>query len=179
MLGKTLIDFINLRAKGKLKAKPSKKTGTIFKCYMHSWLETVKKPFIKDVSYADYYNAFKYYIEPALKGKTLEELKPIDIQVFWIHILSSVKIKKRKSYISFYVNTSIAALSMVWLLFPYEKVTLPHYDQEHGVYALNSCINAVFLVRGDGDRAFNDAPRSDVINVVLCHQVFYNSSLLW
>jgi len=69
-------------AKGKVKAKPSKKKGTNFTSYMHSWLETVKKPFIKEVSYADYYNAFKHYIEPALKGKMLEELKPIDIQAF-------------------------------------------------------------------------------------------------
>jgi hypothetical protein len=56
-------------AKGKLKAKPSKKKGTNFTSYMHSWLETVKKTFIKEVSYADYYNAFNHYIEPSFKEK--------------------------------------------------------------------------------------------------------------
>ena len=69
-------------AKGKIKAKPAKKKGTNCINYMRSWLETVKKPFIKEVSYVDYYNSFKHYIEPNLKGKTVEELKAIDIQAF-------------------------------------------------------------------------------------------------
>ena len=121
-------------AKGKLKAKPSKTKGTNFTSYMLSWLETVKKPFIKEVSYVNYYNAFKHYIEPALKGKALEELKPIDIQTFLNTYLDLGKNRTAKKLYQLLSQLfDYAVIDGLIVISPMKKVTLPHYEQEHGV----------------------------------------------
>ncbi len=101
---------------------------------MLSWLETVKKPFIKDISYADYYNVFKHYIEPALKGEMLEELKPIDIQAFLNAYLELGKNRTAKKLYQLLCQLfDYAVIDGLIVVSPMKKVTLPHYEQEHSV----------------------------------------------
>jgi len=42
----------------------------------------------------------------------------------------------------------------------------------------NQCFSRIFG-RGDGIRAFSGAPRSAIINGILCHQVFCNPAVVW
>ena len=51
--------------------------------YMSTWLETVKKPVLKPVSYKDYLNEFKTYIAPVFKNREIASIKGFELQAFF------------------------------------------------------------------------------------------------
>ena len=47
--------------------------------YMEKWLETVRRPSVKEVTYEGYYRTFKNYICPALGRLSISEIKSFDL----------------------------------------------------------------------------------------------------
>ena len=137
ILGNAKAEFIvklNAYAKGTYKPKTVQRRGTNLVKYMEAWLEKAKKPFIKEVTYNDYYHSFKTYIKPAFSKKTLEELKHLDLQAF---VNGYSEIEKHRTAKKLYQLLSslfdYAVADGILPISPMTKVKLIPYEQEHGV----------------------------------------------
>lgn len=102
--------------------------------YMQKWLETVKKPSVKPVTYKDYlYNA-NTYIFPTFESRELASIKGFELQTFFNQFTDAGKNRTAKkvfqllaSVFDYAVTDDIIAKS------PMQRVVLPKYEQEHGV----------------------------------------------
>ena len=61
---------------------PKKKAPVCFVEYMCKWLETVKKPSVKAVTYADYRQTFTAYINPAFPERKIKDISRQELQEF-------------------------------------------------------------------------------------------------
>lgn len=125
---------IDAYSKGNYKPTTAKKKGTNFIKYMETWLETTKKPFVKDVTYNDYYHTFKTYIKPAFNKRSVEELKCVELQTL---VNSYSEMGKNRTAKKIYQLLSTlfdyAVADGLITISPMLKVKLAHYEQEHGV----------------------------------------------
>lgn len=112
---------------------PKRTIPVCFAEYMCKWLETVKKPSVKAVTYADYRQTFTAYISPAFSERKIKDISRQELQEF-INGYSE-KGKNRtakkiyqllKSAFDYAVDDEFISKS------PMERVILPKYEQEHG-----------------------------------------------
>lgn len=112
---------------------PKKKAPVCFVEYMCKWLETVKKPSVKAVTYADYRQTFTAYISPAFPERKIKDISRQELQEFingYSEKGNNRTAKKiyqlLKSAFDYAVDDELISKS------PMERVILPKYEQEHG-----------------------------------------------
>ena len=102
--------------------------------YMETWLENVKKPFIKESTYIDYTRMMKAYIVPAFKGKYIERIRALELQSYLTQISNSGRSRTaKKVYQLLSPMFDFAIADGIITLNPIEKVKLARYESEHGV----------------------------------------------
>ena len=125
-----------------------------FSEYALEWLETVKKPVVKENTYADYQNIFKVHLLPAFGHVPLNEIRRQDVQEFLNRIVddgkhrAAQKIKQILHSIFEY-----AVVDEVIEKTPTQMIRLPIHESENGValtldeeYAfVNKCLSSETL----------------------------------
>lgn len=111
-----------------------KKTKIMFVDYMLNWLETAKKPFIKEATYKDYIQTVKAYILPKLEKRTLSSIQYNELQTMITEMSDSGRNRTaKKIYQLLSPLFEHAVADGVLTLNPMAKVKLARYEQEHGV----------------------------------------------
>ena len=112
---------------------PKKPVPGCFVEYMCKWLETVKKPSVKPVTYADYRQTFTAYISPAFPERKIKDISRQELQQFINEYSEEGKNRTAKkiyqllkSVFDYAVADELVSKS------PMERVILPKYEQEHG-----------------------------------------------
>ena len=112
---------------------PKKPVPVCFVEYMCKWLETVKKPSVKPVTYADYRQTFTAYISPAFPERKIKDISRQELQQFINEYSEEGKNRTAKkiyqllkSVFDYAVADELVSKS------PMERVILPKYEQEHG-----------------------------------------------
>ena len=115
------------------KETPKKKAPVCFVEYMCKWLETVKKPSVKAVTYADYRQTFTAYITPTFSERKIKDISRQELQEFingYSEKGNNRTAKKiyqlLKSAFDYAVDDELISKN------PMERVILPKYEQEHG-----------------------------------------------
>lgn len=83
------------------KETPKKKAPVCFVEYMCKWLETVKKPSVKAVTYADYRQTFTAYISPAFPERKIKDISRQELQEFINGYSEKGNNRTAKRFISF------------------------------------------------------------------------------
>ena len=104
-----------------------------FKDYMYLWLETSKKPYIKDTTYKSYLQVFNVNILPSFEKKKLTEITSFDLQNFINEYVKAEKYRTAqkafqllKSVFEFAVADSLLERS------PMAKIKIATYEKETG-----------------------------------------------
>ncbi len=102
--------------------------------YMEKWLETVRRPSVKEVTYEGYYRTFKNYICPALGRLSISEIKSFDLQELVNRYSDDGKNRTAKKIYQLLAAVFAHAVSDGLLpRSPMEKVVLQRYEVENGV----------------------------------------------
>lgn len=113
-----------------IKQKPK----TLLIPYMQKWLESAKKPFVKDNTYVEYIRTVNAYIAPAFKEHFIETIQASDLQDFLTEISNSGRNRTaKKIYQLLSPLFEYAVADGIITLNPMAKVKLARYEQEHGV----------------------------------------------
>ncbi len=110
-----------------------KKTVTLGE-YMLKWLDTVKKPFVKPITYKDYVLSYKANIFPAFGKRTMSEISQFELQAFLNSYLEQGK--NRTALKLYQILTALFEYAVIDDLVkksPMQKVVLPRYEQKNGM----------------------------------------------
>ena len=114
--------------------KKGKKGLTPLVPYMEAWLESSKKPFIKENTYIDYVRMAKAYILPVFKGKYIERIRALELQSFLTDISNSGRSRTAKKVYQLLSSMfDFAIADGIITLNPIAKVKVARYESEHGV----------------------------------------------
>lgn len=101
--------------------------------YMLQWLETVKKPFIKQNTYKMYLQTFNAYVAPKFEGRTIASLTQFELQEFINSFVNVGKNRKAKkialllsAVLDYATDDGIIERS------PMKRVIVARYEQESG-----------------------------------------------
>jgi integrase len=109
------------------------KTQTPLIPYMEKWLETTKKPFIKEVTYKEYVQTVRTYIVPQFNKRTIESVQAFEIQEMLNEITESGRNRTaKKIYQLLSPLFEYAVADGIITLNPMAKVRLARYEVEHG-----------------------------------------------
>lgn len=112
---------------------PKKKAPVCFVEYMCKWLETVKKPSVKAVTYADYQQTFTAYIRPAFPERKIKDISRQELQEFINGYSERGKNRTAKKIYQLLKSAFDYAVDDEFISkSPMERVILPKYEQEHG-----------------------------------------------
>lgn len=101
--------------------------------YMLEWLETVKKPAVKPITYKEYILSFNSYIYPVFKGRELAEIKGFELQGFINRYSDQGKHRTaKKVYQLLAAVFDYAVMDEIISKSPMQKITLARYEEEHG-----------------------------------------------
>lgn len=104
-----------------------------FKVYMQNWLETVKKPYIKENSYKDYIVNINKHIYPKLGDKKIKDISLFELQELINSLTKQGKFRTAtKIYQLLYSLFDYAVVDEVVPRSPMLKVKVQHYEKEHG-----------------------------------------------
>ena len=118
---------------GKRRRKPAK-PKVMFNDYFLRWLETVKKPYIKESTYAEYTYYYRANITPTFEGKEIEEIDSFFLQQY-INSFTSQR----------HFRTAVKIYNLLMPCFKYavpdgviprnpmDKIVLPKYDKRVGM----------------------------------------------
>lgn len=102
--------------------------------YMQTWLETVKKPAVKPVTFKDYTQQCTAYIFPAFNGRELASIKGFELQAFINRFTDAGKNRTaKKLYQLLAAVFDYAVMDDIITKSPMQKITLARYEEEHGV----------------------------------------------
>lgn len=102
--------------------------------YMSEWLETVKKPLVKPVTYKDYIYSLNNYISPSFDGRELAGIKGFELQSFINRFAETGKNRTaQKLYQLLSAVFDYAVTDEIISKSPMQRIALPKYEQEHGV----------------------------------------------
>ena len=108
--------------------------GTDFSTYIEQWMETAKKPHVKESTYKDYIQTVKTNIEPAFQNRTLESLTYSELQAFITKYQDDGKNRTAKKIYQLLSSLFDAAVAdRLVPISPMLKVKLAHYETESGV----------------------------------------------
>lgn len=101
--------------------------------YMIKWLETVKKPYIKENTYHDYFNMWKFQICPAFGNRPLNSISQFEIQAFFNRYTERGKNRTaKKIYLLLNAVFEYAVGDDIIKKSPISKISLGDYEKEHG-----------------------------------------------
>ena len=108
---------------------------TYLEDYMRKWLETVKKPYIKEDTYKRLYlQVFNAYIIPNFGKRDIKTIKPLELQTFINSFTEAEKYRTAQklqqvlsALFDYAVTDEIISRS------PMAKVKIGYYEQKHGV----------------------------------------------
>ena len=108
--------------------------GTDFCSYIEQWMETAKKPHVKESTYKDYVQTVKTNIKPAFPDRTLESLTYSELQAFITKYQDDGKNRTAKKIYQLLSSLFDAAVAdRLVPISPMLKVKLAHYETESGV----------------------------------------------
>ena len=108
--------------------------GTEFCTYIEQWMETAKKPHVKESTYKDYVQTVKTNIKPAFQDRTLESLTYSELQAFITKYQDDGKNRTAKKIYQLLSSLFDAAVAdRLVPISPMLKVKLAHYETESGV----------------------------------------------
>ena len=111
-----------------------KKSTILFNDYILNWLETAKKPFVKEGTYKDYIQTTKAYLLPKFENRALISIQYGELQAMITQMSDSGKNRTaKKIYQLLSALFEHAVADGVITLSPMAKVKLARYEQEHGV----------------------------------------------
>ena len=126
--------FIEKLKTVKITELQSKKSAILFTDYMLNWLETAKKPFVKDNTYKSYVQNAKNYILPKFEKRALSSIQYNELQTMITEMSESGKNRTAKNiYQLLSALFEHAVADGVITLNPMAKVKLARYEQKHGV----------------------------------------------
>ena len=116
--------------KGVLSTAPAK---ALLLPYIEKWLDTVKKPFIKENTYKMYLQILSAYVAPNFEKRTIESLTQFELQEFLNGFSDANKHRTAKkialllsAVLDYAVDDGIIERS------PMKRVVLARYEEEHG-----------------------------------------------
>lgn len=102
--------------------------------YMQEWFETVKKPSVKPVTYKDYIYSLDTYIRPVFDCRELASIKGFELQSFINQFSETGRHRTaKKLYQLLSAIFDYAITDEIISRSPMQRITLPKYEQEHGV----------------------------------------------
>lgn len=111
----------------------TRKNSITLDVYLKNWLDTVKKPYIKNNTYVFYSRTINTYIIPTFGNKKVSEIKQSDLQKFFNIYTEQGKYRTAKKIwqvlnpiFDYAVSDEIISRS------PLEKVVIGTYEQQHG-----------------------------------------------
>lgn len=108
--------------------------GTDFCTYIEQWMETAKKPHVKESTYKDYIQTVKTNIKPTFQNRTLESLTYSELQAFITKYQDDGKNRTAKKIYQLLSSLFDAAVAdRLVPISPMLKVKLAHYETESGV----------------------------------------------
>ena len=129
---KRLIEFESF-VFSKAPEKSTKLKGTVFLKYVQRWMETVKKPFIKETTYKMYVQLYNAYLAPNFENRTIESLTQFELQSFINKFVEAGKNRTTEklalmlsAVLAYAVDDGIIDRS------PMKRVIVTHYEEEHG-----------------------------------------------
>lgn len=111
--------------------KPRK--SLLFGTYLLKWLETVKKPYVKENTYKFYLQAVKTYIIPEFEKKKIDDISALDLQQFLNKFTLQGKNRTAKKIVQIlkpFFEYAVADDKIKRS--PMGKVTIGTYEQKHG-----------------------------------------------
>jgi len=129
---KFIVKLAELRAPTQRAPQTSK---VIFKNYYNRWLETVKKPYVKEDTYKRLYvQASNAYILPKFGDRDIRTIKSLELQEFINVFTETERFRTAQkvhqilsSFFEYAVNDEIINRS------PMAKIKVAYYEQKHGV----------------------------------------------
>lgn len=101
--------------------------------YAQQWMETVKKPYVKENTFKMYTQVFNAYISPRFAGRKLEGITSFELQAFINEFCTAEKNRTAQKVALFLsalfdyaVDDGILARS------PMKRVVVARYEEEHG-----------------------------------------------
>ena len=108
--------------------------GTDFCTYIDQWLETAKKPHVKESTYKDYVQTIKTNIKPEFQERTIEGITYTELQAFITKYQDDGKNRTAKKIYQLLSSLFDAAVAdRLVPISPMLKVKLTHYETESGV----------------------------------------------
>lgn len=105
-----------------------------FNDYMQQWLDTVKRPAVKDTTFKEYVYTTNKYINPEFEGKELISIKGFEIQAFINRFTEAEKFKTaQKIYNLLSPVFEYAVIDDIIQKSPMQRISIPRYEQSHGV----------------------------------------------
>lgn len=128
---KFILKIKDLSATATVRVKIS--TGTMFTEYMENWLETAKKPYVKEVTYKDYTSTYNVHIRPVFEGRTLASVKYAELQKLILEYEEDGKNRTAKKIYQLLTTLfEYAVADRIIPISPMLKVKLSPYEQESG-----------------------------------------------
>ena len=126
--------FIEKLKNVKLTELQPKKSAILFTDYILNWLETAKKPFVKEPTYKGYIQSVNLYILPKFERRALSSIQYNELQTMITQMSESGKNRTaKKIYQLLSALFEHAVADGVITLNPMAKVKLARYEQKHGV----------------------------------------------
>ena len=125
--------FIDSLLNGAKKKRKNEKPKVLFNDYFLRWMQTVKKPYIKDNTYESYMQVFRANICRAFENKGIEEADSFFLQEYINGFTSEGHFRTAvKVYNLLTPCFKYAVADGVLARNPMDKIVLPKYDQKKG-----------------------------------------------
>lgn len=109
-------------------------SGTNFNSYIDRWLETAKKPYVKENTYGGYCQTVRANIKPEFEERNLEEITYMELQSLITEYQEEGKNRTAKKIYQLLCGVFDSAVADRLIpISPMLKVKLTHYETESGV----------------------------------------------
>lgn len=107
---------------------------SLFNEYLMIWLETTKKPYIKENTYKDYLHTIKLHILPTFQKRNIRTIKYMELQWFFNNLQESGRHRTAKKVYQILCNIfETAVADRLIPISPMLKIRLHPYEQNKGV----------------------------------------------
>lgn len=109
------------------------KPEVIFGAYVDQWLETTKKPYVKENTYNFYLQAINAYVKPRFGAMKVTEIKQLEIQRFFNEFTAAGK--NRTARTVYQLMTAVFEYAVADELLnrsPMAKIIIASYEEHHG-----------------------------------------------
>lgn len=105
----------------------------LFQEYAEKWLESVKKPTVKDVTFKDYVSVFESHLYPTFGARPLNSIKQFDVQDYLNTLVSEGKVRAAHKHRQILKSLfEYACIDDIVVKSPMLKIKLPYHEAENG-----------------------------------------------